>query len=57
MIAGTAEIDENSITGEELAAYNDKYAADIAGLGMSPDQFHASYSVLIRITPEKLRGF
>jgi PPOX class probable F420-dependent enzyme len=57
VIAGTAEIDENPIAGDALAAYNEKYAADIAGLGMTPDQFHASYSVLIRITPEKLRGF
>jgi hypothetical protein len=24
---------------------------------MTPDQFHASYSVLVRITPDNLRGF
>jgi hypothetical protein len=40
-----------------LAAYNAKYADDITRLGMTTDQFHASYSVLVRITPGKLRGF
>jgi hypothetical protein len=50
-------IENAPISGDALAAYNTKYADDIAGLGMSPDQFHASYSVLIRISPRKLRGF
>jgi PPOX class probable F420-dependent enzyme len=57
VITGTATIEPHPLGGEELAAYNAKYAADIAGLGMTPDQFHAAYSVLIRITPAKLRGF
>ncbi|MER7247355.1 TIGR03667 family PPOX class F420-dependent oxidoreductase [Kribbella sp. NPDC000426] len=57
VITGTAVIESAPIGGAELAAYNAKYAEDIAGLGMTPDQFHASYSVLIRITPRKLRGF
>lgn len=57
VIAGTAVIDESPISGDALAAYNAKYGDDIAGLGMTTDQFHASYSVLIRITPGKLRGF
>jgi PPOX class probable F420-dependent enzyme len=57
VITGTAVIESEPISGDALAAYNTKYADDIAGLGMTPDQFHASYSVLIRITPERLRGF
>lgn len=57
VISGTAVIDDNPISGGELSAYNDKYADDIARLGMTNDQFHAGYSVLIRITPDKLRGF
>ena len=56
VISGTAVIDDNPITGEALAAYNTKYAEDIARLGMTPEQFHADYSVLVRITPDKLRG-
>ena len=57
VISGTAVIDGNPITGDELTAYNTKYATEIANLGMTPAQFHADYSVLIRITPQKLRGF
>ncbi|MEV4264804.1 TIGR03667 family PPOX class F420-dependent oxidoreductase [Kribbella sp. NPDC049584] len=57
VITGTAVVESAPLSGEALAAYNAKYADDIARLGMSPDQFHASYSVLIRITPRKLRGF
>ena len=57
VISGTAVVDPDPISGDALAAYNAKYGDDIAGLGMTPDQFHADYSVLIRITPEKLRGF
>ncbi|GAA3094721.1 PPOX class probable F420-dependent enzyme [Kribbella aluminosa] len=57
VITGTARIDPEPLSGEALAAYNTKYADDIAGLGMTPDQFHAAYSVLVRLTPEKLRGF
>jgi len=57
VFSGTAVIDDQPISGDELAAYNNKYADDITGLGMTQDQFHASYSVLIRITPDKLRGF
>src|SRR4051812_497241 len=51
VITGTAEIESEPLSGDALAAYNTKYADDIARLGMTPDQFHASYSVLIRITP------
>ncbi|TDD13899.1 TIGR03667 family PPOX class F420-dependent oxidoreductase [Kribbella turkmenica] len=57
VISGTAAIDDNPIGGDELAAYDAKYADDIAHLGMTNEQFHADYSVVIRITPDKLRGF
>jgi PPOX class probable F420-dependent enzyme len=57
VITGTAVIESDPISGEALAAYNAKYGDPIAGLGMTPAQFHADYSVLIRVTPDKLRGF
>ena len=57
VISGTAVIADDPISGDALAAYNKKYGADIANLGMTNDQFHADYSVLIRITPDRLRGF
>jgi PPOX class probable F420-dependent enzyme len=57
VLTGDAVIDEKGLTEEELAAYNTKYGDPIRGLGMTADEFHASYSVLIRISPDKLRGF
>jgi len=57
VLTGSAVIDEKGLTDDERTAYNEKYAEPIAGLGMTPEQFYDSYSVLIRITPDKLRGF
>ncbi|MFB6723067.1 TIGR03667 family PPOX class F420-dependent oxidoreductase [Kribbella sp. NPDC056345] len=57
VISGTAHIDTEPLSGEALAVYNAKYGDDIVGLGMTTEQFHSEYSVIIRITPEKLRGF
>jgi PPOX class probable F420-dependent enzyme len=57
VITGAAVIDENGPSADELAAYDAKYADDIAGLNLTPEQFHQAYSVLVRIAPAKLRGF
>ena len=57
VITGDAAIDEKGLTDEERTAYNEKYAEPIAGLNMTPEEFHEDYSVLIRITPDRLRGF
>jgi PPOX class probable F420-dependent enzyme len=57
VLTGAGVIDEKGFSDEELSAYNAKYDKPIAGLGLTPEQFHASYSVLIRITPDQLRGF
>ncbi|GAA0586549.1 TIGR03667 family PPOX class F420-dependent oxidoreductase [Kribbella sandramycini] len=57
VISGTARIDAEPLPADVTAIYNEKYGDDIVGLGMTTEQFHAEYSVVIRITPEKLRGF
>ncbi len=57
VISGTAQIEAGPLSGAALAVYNAKYGDDITGLGMTTEQFHSEYSVIIRITPEKLRGF
>jgi PPOX class probable F420-dependent enzyme len=57
VLNGAAVIDEKGLSDEERAAYTAKYERPIAGLGLTPAQFFDSYSVLIRITPDKLRGF
>lgn len=57
VISGSAAVDPGGLTDEEKAVYDAKYAEGLASLSMSPEEFHADYSVLIRITPDKLRGF
>jgi PPOX class probable F420-dependent enzyme len=57
ILTGSAAIDPTGPTADERAAYSQKYAEGIASIGLTPDSMLAKYSVLIRITPEKLRGF
>jgi PPOX class probable F420-dependent enzyme len=57
VISGTAAIDTEPLPADVVAVYNTKYGDDIVGLGMTTEQFHSEYSVIIRITPDKLRGF
>jgi PPOX class probable F420-dependent enzyme len=57
VISGSAVIDSSGPTDEEKAVYDAKYAEGLAGLGMTPEDFHRDYPVLVRITPDKLRGF
>lgn len=57
VLNGTAVIDESGPTDEERVAYNEKYENPLRGLGMSAEDFHKEYPVLLRITPTKARGF
>jgi PPOX class probable F420-dependent enzyme len=57
ILSGDAIIDAKGPTDDELAVYTAKYQEPIKGLGMTPESFFADYSVLIRITPDRLRGF
>ncbi len=54
---GEAEILHGSIPPELIKAYVDKYHVGMKNIGMSPEQFEQSYSMAIRVTPNKLRGF
>lgn len=56
VFTGRGVVDENGPSPDELSAYDEKYDDAIRGIGMTREQFHAEYSVLIRITPDKLRG-
>jgi PPOX class probable F420-dependent enzyme len=57
VFTGDATIDETPLSGEDLAAYDAKYASSIRGLGTTNEGFHLDYSVPVRIKPTKLRGF
>ena len=56
VITGTAIIDRQAPSLDQIAAYAEKYAANIAGMNLTPAQFGQAYSVPIRVTPARLRG-
>ncbi|MBD8079323.1 TIGR03667 family PPOX class F420-dependent oxidoreductase [Cellulosimicrobium arenosum] len=57
VLTGSARIDDAGLTSDERSAYDGKYAVGLRGLNMTADDFHADYSVTVRITPERVRGF
>jgi PPOX class probable F420-dependent enzyme len=57
VLTGEATIDGQPLSGDDLAAYDAKYAASISRLGVTPEAFHEDYSVVVRLVPTKLRGF
>lgn len=57
VLTGTAAIDEIAPPAVGVPAYLEKYREPIAGIGMTPERFAAAYSVAIRVTPTRLRGF
>ena len=57
VFTGTASLDENAPTAQENPAYLEKYGEDIVRIGLTPKSMSASYSVAIRVKPEKVRGF
>ena len=56
VFTGHATIDETGPSADELEAYDAKYDDAIKEIGLTRESFHAEYSILIRITPDKLRG-
>ncbi|MFN8663543.1 MAG: TIGR03667 family PPOX class F420-dependent oxidoreductase [Thermomicrobiales bacterium] len=57
ILTGTATIEPTAPAADQNPAYIQKYADGIASINMNPESFASSYSVPIRITPQKLRGF
>jgi PPOX class probable F420-dependent enzyme len=52
----TATIDRNPLLAQHVDAYLVKYRTAIEDIGMTPETFSASFNVLIRALPTKLRG-
>ena len=57
VITGTAAIDDTAPSETERSTYLAKYAAGITSIGLTQESMLQKYSVLLRVTPEKLRGF
>jgi PPOX class probable F420-dependent enzyme len=57
VFTGSARIDADGPTPEEWEQYVQKYASGLRGLGYSAERFRSEYSVLLRVEPERLRGW
>ena len=56
IFSGSAYIDEEAPSADQVTAYIEKYRDGLESLNMSPAQFGESYSVSVRIKPTGLRG-
>jgi PPOX class probable F420-dependent enzyme len=56
VLEGEGRTAEDTPPADQVEAYLAKYGERIAGIGMTPQTFARSYSVPIRVRPEKLRG-
>jgi PPOX class probable F420-dependent enzyme len=57
VFTGTAEFDPHAPLVHENPAYKQKYARGLQNLGSTPEQMGAEYTAVIRIRPEKVRGW
>jgi PPOX class probable F420-dependent enzyme len=56
VFTGTASIDRLAPSVDQVAAYAEKYASNIAGMNLTPASFGKAYSVPIRVILKSLRG-
>ncbi len=57
VITGRISIDDTFPKVKDNPAYIEKYAAGIKAIGSTPEKMSADYPVVMRIKPEKLRGW
>ena len=57
VLTGVARVDPTAPPADQNREYLEKYGDLIAGLSMTPQKFAQEYSVPIRITARRLRGF
>ena len=56
VLLGEAQIDTTPVSPAEMNAYIEKYRQGLVSINMTEDEFNASYSTTIRVTPTHLRG-
>jgi hypothetical protein len=57
VITGTAVIDQSFPKADQNPAFLAKYGQQIPAIDMTPETYTETYSVTIRITPTKVRGW
>jgi PPOX class probable F420-dependent enzyme len=56
VVMGQATLESQITPAHQFSPYFDKYETGIEGLGMTPEGFGQTFSVGIRVTPERVRG-
>ncbi len=56
VLTGRAVVDRTAPPADEVPQYQEKYRPLIAALGMTPDEFAASYAVAIRFVADRISG-
>lgn len=54
---GRADIEPEALPADQHPAYLEKYRDGIARIGMTPTSFAETYSVVLRVTPTRLKAF
>ncbi|WP_166846555.1 TIGR03667 family PPOX class F420-dependent oxidoreductase [Isoptericola sp. BMS4] len=58
VLLGRARVEgEERLDADRRAEFDAKYATAMGRLGMTPEGFHDDYRVLVRVVPERLRGW
>lgn len=57
VFTGTARIDDAAPAADEIATYTAKYVEGLKDIKMTAEEFFAEYSTVVRIRPDRLRGF
>ncbi|MBF6337255.1 TIGR03667 family PPOX class F420-dependent oxidoreductase [Nocardia abscessus] len=57
VLTGTARVVEQRPSAAEIASFTTKYAEGLRSINLTDEQFYAEYSVVVRVTPDRLRGF
>ncbi|MCM6771981.1 TIGR03667 family PPOX class F420-dependent oxidoreductase [Nocardia sp. CDC159] len=57
VLTGTARLDDTGADATEIDLYTKKYREAMTHINYTPEKFFAEYNALIRITPDRLRGF
>ncbi|MEU7765390.1 TIGR03667 family PPOX class F420-dependent oxidoreductase [Nocardia sp. NPDC049190] len=57
VLTGTARVVDQRPTEAEIASFTAKYVDGLRSIPMTDEQFYTEYSAVVRITPDRLRGF
>ena len=57
VIWGKATVEPQTLPADQHSSYLEKYRQGISRIGMTPESFAETYSVVIRVTPTRIKTF